>query len=124
MIILTNSMKSTKIPRSQCHRNSRRSISGYYKFFRCSSVFCCTWYELELKIMILKYRNTCTILLWLDANIGSRSDSEKTKQQLCLINDYVKFRPDLDKCVGKIFLITSGSKSIEILTSNFFSSSN
>jgi Tfp pilus assembly protein PilF len=62
-------------------------------------------------------------LLWFDPNIGSREDTEMTKQHLRQINDYVKFYADLELCVTyiqsikseKIFLITSGKKASEIL---------
>jgi hypothetical protein len=36
-----------------------------------------------------------TTLVWFDPNIGSRDDTEQTKQQLRLINDYVIFHTDL-----------------------------
>jgi tetratricopeptide (TPR) repeat protein len=66
-----------------------------------------------------------TTLFWFDPNIGSREDTEKTKQQLRRINDYVKFYTDLGQCVSciqsinqeKIFLITSGSKASQLLPS-------
>jgi tetratricopeptide (TPR) repeat protein len=62
-------------------------------------------------------------LIWFDPNIGSREDTEQTKQQLRLINDYVIFRTDLEQCISliqsinneKIFLITSGSRALELL---------
>jgi hypothetical protein len=64
-----------------------------------------------------------TTLVWFDPNIGSREDTEQTKQQLRLINDYVIFHTDLQLCLTfiqfidkeKIFLITSGSKVSQIL---------
>ncbi|CAF4207608.1 unnamed protein product [Rotaria sp. Silwood2] len=64
-----------------------------------------------------------TTLIWFDPNIGSREDTEQTKQQLRLINDYVTFHTDLEQCITfiqsihkeKIFLITSGSKASQIL---------
>ncbi|CAF4956822.1 unnamed protein product [Rotaria sp. Silwood1] len=64
-----------------------------------------------------------TTLLWFDPNIGSRQDTELTKQKLRLINDYIIFHTDLDQCVTfiqsidkeKIFLITSGSKASQLL---------
>ncbi|CAF2810913.1 unnamed protein product [Rotaria sp. Silwood2] len=64
-----------------------------------------------------------TTLIWFDPKIGSREDTERTKQQLRLINDYVTFSTDLDQCIRfiqsihkeKIFLITSGSKTSQIL---------
>jgi tetratricopeptide (TPR) repeat protein len=64
-----------------------------------------------------------TTLIWFDPNIESREDTEETKQQLRLINDYVKFHTNLDQCVKfiqsrdkeKIFLITSGSKASQLL---------
>ena len=64
-----------------------------------------------------------TTLLWFDPNIGSREDTEQTKQQLRHINDYVIFHTDLEQCVTfiqsinheKIFLITSGSKASQLL---------
>ncbi|CAF3116284.1 unnamed protein product [Rotaria sp. Silwood2] len=63
-------------------------------------------------------------LIWLDPNIGSSEDTEKTKQTLRLINDYVIFATDLEQCITfiqsinkeKIFLITSGAKASEILS--------
>jgi hypothetical protein len=62
-------------------------------------------------------------LLWFDPNIGSHQDTEKTKEQLRQINDYVKFYTDLELCVTyiqsikseKIFLITSGKRASYIL---------
>jgi tetratricopeptide (TPR) repeat protein len=62
-------------------------------------------------------------LLWFDPNIGSREDTEKTKQKLREINDYVRFYTDLELCVTyiqsiiseKILLITSGSRASQIL---------
>ncbi|CAF0815539.1 unnamed protein product [Rotaria sp. Silwood1] len=62
-------------------------------------------------------------LIWFDPNIGSREDTEQTKQQLRLINDYVIFSTDLEQCITfiqsidkeKIFLITSGSKASQVL---------
>ncbi|CAF4830426.1 unnamed protein product [Rotaria sp. Silwood1] len=62
-------------------------------------------------------------LIWFDSNIGSNEDTEKTKQTLRLINDYVIFSTDLEQCITfiesinkeKIFLITSGSKASDIL---------
>jgi tetratricopeptide (TPR) repeat protein len=65
-----------------------------------------------------------TTLLWFDPKIGSREDTEHTKQCLRHINDYVKFHKDLEQCVTfiqsrekeKIFLITSGSKASQILS--------
>ncbi|CAF2400065.1 unnamed protein product [Rotaria sp. Silwood2] len=62
-------------------------------------------------------------LIWFDPNIGPRKDTEQTKQQLRLINDYVIFSNDLEQCIAliesidkeKIFLITSGSKASQIL---------
>ncbi|CAF1009461.1 unnamed protein product [Rotaria sordida] len=62
-------------------------------------------------------------LLWYDPNIESHHDTERTKQQLRSINDFVLFHTDLDQCVKfiqsiekeKIFLITSGSKAKEFL---------
>ncbi|CAF3418300.1 unnamed protein product, partial [Rotaria sp. Silwood2] len=64
------------------------------------------------------------ILIWFDPNIGLSEDTEKTKQQLCLIIDYVSFSSDLEQCITfiqsinkeKIFLITSGAKASEILS--------
>ncbi|CAF3721502.1 unnamed protein product [Rotaria sordida] len=63
-------------------------------------------------------------LIWFDPNIGSNEDTEKTKQTLRLINNYVIFFTDLEQCITfiesinkeKIFLITSGSKASEILS--------
>ncbi|CAF3827795.1 unnamed protein product [Rotaria sp. Silwood1] len=65
-----------------------------------------------------------TTLIWFDPNIGSREDTEKTKEQLRLINDYVVFSTDLEQCATfiesvdkeKVFLITSGSKASQILS--------
>ncbi|CAF4480491.1 unnamed protein product [Rotaria sp. Silwood2] len=62
-------------------------------------------------------------LIWYDPNIGSYEDTEKTKEQLRLTNDYVIFSNDLEECMTfiqliyqeKIFFITSGSKASEIL---------
>ncbi|CAF2988578.1 unnamed protein product, partial [Rotaria sp. Silwood2] len=62
-------------------------------------------------------------LIWFDPNIGSRENTEITKQQLHSINDYVIFHIDLERCIKfiqttnkeKIFLITSGSKASQIL---------
>ena len=62
-------------------------------------------------------------LIWFDPNIGSREDTEHTKQRLRHINDYVIFHTDLDQCITfiqsidkeKIFLITSGKKASELL---------
>ncbi len=70
-----------------------------------------------------KENKESTTLLWFDPNIGSRADTETTKQKLREINDYVKFYTDLELCVTyihsikneKIFFITSGSRSKEIL---------
>lgn len=64
-----------------------------------------------------------TTLLWFDPNLGSREDTERTKQQLRRINDYVIFHTDLEQCVTfiqsinheKILLITSGSKALQLL---------
>ena len=64
-----------------------------------------------------------TTLIWFDPNIGSHEDTEQTKQQLRLINDYVTFHTDLQLCLTfiqsidkeKIFLVTSGSKASQIL---------
>jgi tetratricopeptide (TPR) repeat protein len=64
-----------------------------------------------------------TTLLWFDPNIGSREETEQTKKQLRLINDYVIFHTDLELCIAfiqstsneKIFLITSGSKASQLL---------
>jgi hypothetical protein len=63
-------------------------------------------------------------VIWFDPNIGSREDTEKTKEQLRAINDYVIFLTDLDQCVTyiqsiddeKILLITSGSKASYVLS--------
>ncbi|CAF1285428.1 unnamed protein product [Rotaria sordida] len=68
-----------------------------------------------------------TTLIWFDPNIGSYEDTERTKQQLRLINDYVIFSTDLEQCISfiqsinieKIFLITSGSKASQILSRIF-----
>jgi len=38
-------------------------------------------------------------LLWFDPNIGSREDTERTQKQLRLINDYVIFQADLERCI-------------------------
>ncbi|CAF4235397.1 unnamed protein product [Rotaria socialis] len=65
-----------------------------------------------------------TTLLWFDPNFESRRDIEQTAQRLRLINDYIKFYTDLDQCVKfirlidreKIFLITCGSKTSELLS--------
>ncbi|CAF2705086.1 unnamed protein product [Rotaria sp. Silwood2] len=67
-------------------------------------------------------------LIWLDPNIGSRENTEITKQQLRSINDYVAYDIDLERCIKfiqitnkiEIFLITSGSKSITNFTSNLY----
>ena len=64
-----------------------------------------------------------TTLTWFDPNIGSWEDTERTKQKLHSINDFVVFHTDLDQCVtfiqsilrNKIFLITSGSKAYQLL---------
>ena len=64
-----------------------------------------------------------TTLLWFDPNIGSREDTEQTKENLRSINDFVVFHTDLGRCVTfiqsinkeKIFLITSGSKASQLL---------
>lgn len=66
-------------------------------------------------------------LLWFDPNIGSREDTDQTKQRLRRINDYVTFQTDLQACIQfiqsavkeKIFLITSGSKASQLLPSIF-----
>ncbi|CAF0837435.1 unnamed protein product [Rotaria sordida] len=62
-------------------------------------------------------------LIWFDPNIRPREDTEQTKQQLRLINNFVIFSTDLEQCIQliesidkeKIFLITSGSKATQIL---------
>ncbi|CAF3747438.1 unnamed protein product [Rotaria sp. Silwood1] len=64
-----------------------------------------------------------TTLLWFDPNIRSNEDTERTKEQLRSINDFVIFHTDLHQCVPyiqsidkeKIFLITSGSKAAQVL---------
>ncbi|CAF4094153.1 unnamed protein product, partial [Rotaria sordida] len=64
-----------------------------------------------------------TTLLWFDPNIGSHEDTERTKQELRSINDFIIFYTDLKQCVTfiqsikkeKIFLITSGSKAPQFL---------
>ena len=64
-----------------------------------------------------------TTLLWVDPKIGPSEDTEKTKQNLRSINDFVVFHTDLDQCITfiqstekeKIFLITSGSKASQLL---------
>ena len=62
-------------------------------------------------------------LIWFDPKIGSREETEMTKQQLREINDYVIFYTDLELCVNdiqsikneKILLITSGKQASDIL---------
>ena len=64
-----------------------------------------------------------TTLLWFDPNIGSFEDTERTKENLRSINDFVIFHTNLDQCVAfiksieqeQIFLITSGSKASKLL---------
>ncbi|CAF1416457.1 unnamed protein product [Rotaria sordida] len=48
-----------------------------------------------------------TTLLWFDPNIGSRQDTELTKQKLRLINDYVIFHTDLDQTLQLLPRISS-----------------
>ncbi|CAF1324699.1 unnamed protein product [Rotaria sp. Silwood1] len=62
-------------------------------------------------------------LIWFDPNIGSRQETEQTKQELRSINDFVIFFTEREECISfiqsidkeKIFLIVSGSKASEIL---------
>ncbi|CAF1191584.1 unnamed protein product [Rotaria sp. Silwood1] len=66
-------------------------------------------------------------LIWFDPNIELRRDSEKTQQQLRLINDYVIFSSDFDQCLTfiqsiseeKIFLITLETETPQILSYTF-----
>ena len=39
-----------------------------------------------------------TTLLWFDPSIGTREDTDRTKQQLRHINDYVIFHTNPDQC--------------------------
>ncbi|UJR33433.1 hypothetical protein I4U23_020878 [Adineta vaga] len=62
-------------------------------------------------------------LIWFDPALGLREDTERTKEQLRRINDYVIFHTEISECVAyiqsiseeKIFLITSGAHASELL---------
>ncbi|CAF1030282.1 unnamed protein product [Rotaria magnacalcarata] len=64
-----------------------------------------------------------TTLICFDPNIEQLENSEKSKEQLRIINNYVIFSFDIEQCIRqiesineeKIFLITSGLKASQIL---------
>ncbi|CAF3857538.1 unnamed protein product [Rotaria sp. Silwood1] len=77
----------------------------------------------QLLILTNKENKESITLIWYDPYIGTYEDTEKTKEQIRLINDYIIFCNDLEQCIGliqlihreKIFFITSGSTASEIL---------
>ncbi|CAF1679201.1 unnamed protein product, partial [Rotaria sp. Silwood1] len=77
----------------------------------------------QLLILTNKENKESITLIWYDPYIGTYEDTEKTKEQIRLINDYIIFCNDFEQCIGliqlihreKIFFITSGSTASEIL---------
>ncbi|CAF4261650.1 unnamed protein product, partial [Didymodactylos carnosus] len=63
------------------------------------------------------------ILIWLDPNIGSDDDTQRTVAMLREINDFVVSHTHLDSCIDhitnvqneRIFLVTSGKCAIDLL---------
>ncbi|CAF1108876.1 unnamed protein product [Didymodactylos carnosus] len=63
-------------------------------------------------------------LIWLDPNMGSDDDTQRTMAMLREINDFVVFHTKLGSCIDhitnvqneKIFLVTSGKYAIDLLS--------
>ncbi|CAF3322514.1 unnamed protein product [Rotaria socialis] len=74
-------------------------------------------------VLASKENKEIITLVWFDPNIGSRDDTKLAMKRLREINDYVLFYTDVESCIvyinavekEKIFLVTSGSRSSEIL---------